>query len=76
MLHSLLVLFRLFKFSWLLLVLDLCKYGPGKSWKSPGILMDLWCTNPEATKEIITPLFLSTSVVFGGGRVGVEVVAY
>ena len=38
--------------------------------------MDLWCTNPEATKEIITPLFLSTSVVFGGGRVGVEVVAY
>ena len=76
MLHSLLVLSRLFQFSWLLLVLDCCKYGPGKSWKSPGILMDLWCTNSEATKEIITPLFLSTSVVFGGGRVGVEVVAY
>lgn len=46
MLHSLLVLFRLFQFSWLLLALDFCKYGPGKSWKSPGILMDLWCTNP------------------------------
>ena len=39
-------LFRLFQFAWLFLVLDFCKYGPGKSWKSPGILMDQWCTNP------------------------------
>ena len=42
-------LFRLFQFAWLFLVLDFCKYGPGKSWKSPGILMDQWCTNPVRT---------------------------